>query len=190
MVHPVHHRAVGPCRWSAAAVTLFIVSSFSRKAGVCADCYILWACFSGCWGMSKQGNLRPSPSSWVPEEPGADGARLRNSAAEGDALAGEAAVPWLALGTSGHGAQHDVKIPDPAWTSLLQVLSSSATSRWPRAQADQQGLLASAAPVLGAPAVCLLCPVLRYVLRFLALAELICSLFRVPQTSCFLSGKK
>lgn len=86
--------------------------------------------------MSKQGNSRPSPASWVPEESGADRARLRNSAAEGDALAGEAAVPLLALGTSGRGAQHDAEIPDPAWTGLLQALNSAATSGWRWAQAD------------------------------------------------------
>ena len=64
--------------------------------------------------MSKLGNSRSPPSSWVPEEPGADKVRLRNSAAEGDMLAGEAVVPLLTLGTSAYGAEHDAKIPDPS----------------------------------------------------------------------------
>lgn len=64
--------------------------------------------------MSNLGDSRLTPSSWVPEEPGADEARLRSSAAEGNMLAGEAVLPSLSLGTSAHGAEHHAKIPGPA----------------------------------------------------------------------------
>lgn len=66
--------------------------------------------------MSKLGSSRLPPSFWVSEEPGADKVRLRNSAAEGNTLAGEALVPLLTPGTSAHGAEHDAKISDPART--------------------------------------------------------------------------
>lgn len=66
--------------------------------------------------MSKLGNSRLSPSSWVPEEPGADKVRLRNSAAEGSVLGGEAVVPLPTPGMSAHGAEHGAKIPDSART--------------------------------------------------------------------------
>lgn len=66
--------------------------------------------------MSKLGDSRLPPSSWVPEEPEADKARLRNSTAEGNMLAGEAVLPSLTLGMSAYGAEHHAKIPGPART--------------------------------------------------------------------------
>ena len=54
--------------------------------------------------MSTLGNSRLHRSSWVPEEQGADKARLRNSTAEGNMRGGEAVVALLTLGTSAHGA--------------------------------------------------------------------------------------
>lgn len=68
--------------------------------------------------MSKLANSRLPPSSCVPEESGTDKVRLRNSAAQGNMLPGEAVVSLLPLGTSAHGAEHDAKIPDPARTSF------------------------------------------------------------------------
>lgn len=64
--------------------------------------------------MSELGNSRLPLSSWVPEEPGADIVRLRNSSAVGDTLVGEAVAPLLTLGMSAHGEEHDAEISEPA----------------------------------------------------------------------------